>query len=224
MRGFWQSFVSHYRAIGGELVVGCRVEQIEGSEGNFVLHTRRGEFHARQAVSTLPAPLTARIAPEAIARRLRPFLERDGGALGGALVVFLGVPDDEVEGQEFTHHQLMHDYFKPLGDGNNMFVSVSEAGDMASAPAGHRAVIISTHCELQPWEGLSAGEYEACKLAAGRRLLTLAQRVYPKLGEKAVVCEVATAAHLRTVYQSSAGCRRRCPADAGQFQSKGDPS
>jgi len=192
MRGFWQSFASQYRALGGELIVGCRVERIAGSEGNYVLHARRGEIPARQVVSTLPAPLTAGIAPEAVARRLRPFLDRDRAALGGAIVVFLGVPDDELAGEEFTHHQLLHDYTGPLGYGNNMFISVSDAGDTASAPDGNRAVMISTHCDLESWEGLSAGEYERRKEAAGGRLLSLARRVYPQLGERSVVFEVAT--------------------------------
>jgi phytoene dehydrogenase-like protein len=192
MRGFWQSFVAHYRRLGGDLIVGCRVEGITGTEGNFVLHTRRGVIPARQVVSTLPAPLTARIAPDAVARPIRPYLERDRDALGGAIVVFLGVPDNEVADQEFTHHQLLHDYSQPLGCGNNMFVSVSDAGDEASAPRGQRAVMISTHCDLEPWEGLSDEEYVHRKEAVGRRLLNLARRVYPRLGEKPVVFEIAT--------------------------------
>ena len=69
--------------------------------------------------------------------------------------MFLGVPEAEVAGQAFTHHQLLQDYDRPLGNGNNMFVSVSAAGDTESAPPGHRAVMISTHCELDDWEGLT---------------------------------------------------------------------
>jgi C-3',4' desaturase CrtD len=192
MRGFWNSFAAHYRKLGGQLKVGCPVEQIAGTEGRYVLHTRRGSFHAEQVVSTLPASLTARIAPTAVARRLTPYVERDRDAGGGAVVVFLGVGENDVAGQDFTHHQLLQDYAQPLGDGNNMFVSVSDAQDTASAPPGQRAVMISTHCDLEPWSGLSAEDYQAYKLAAGRRLIELARRVYPRLGESAVVCEIAT--------------------------------
>jgi hypothetical protein len=35
-------------------------------------------------------------------------------------VVFLGVPEEEVANQEFTHHQLLQSYDEPLGNGNNM--------------------------------------------------------------------------------------------------------
>ena len=127
-----------------------------------------------------------------IGERLAPYLRRDETAQGGALVVFLGVPEAQVAGQPFTHHQLLQDYARPLGNGNNMFVSVSAPGDEESAPAGHRAVMISTHCELDPWENLPPDAYQARKRAAGEALVALARRVYPSLGENALVYEVAT--------------------------------
>ncbi|RFS82546.1 amine oxidase [Actinomadura spongiicola] len=191
MRGFWRRFAAHYRGLGGRLRVGCEVVRVSGRAGAFEVHTRRGVVHARQVVSALPAVTTARVVP-ALAGPLRPFLERDEPDLGGAVAVFLGVPDDEVAGQEFTHHQLLRDYDRPLGDGNNMFVSVSAPGDTESAPPGHRAVMISTHTGLAGWRGLPDAEYEARKQAVGERLVGLARRVHPRLGERARVREVAT--------------------------------
>src|SRR5436309_2613663 len=73
-----------------------------------------------------------------------------------------------------------------------MFVSVSAPGDTESAPPGHRAVMISTHCDLDEWEGLSPEEYRIRKADLGERLVRLARRVYPELGRDAVVREVAT--------------------------------
>jgi len=67
--------------------------------------TRRGVFEAMQVVSAVPAVLTARIGPAAVAAFLRPYLRRDADARGGACIVFLGVPEEEVAGQTFTHHQ-----------------------------------------------------------------------------------------------------------------------
>jgi C-3',4' desaturase CrtD len=192
MAGFWHRLVTRYRVLGGELRTRCKVERIEGRHGDFSIHTQRGTFYAAQVVSALPAQITGPIAPSAVAHALRPYIERDENALGGAMVVFLGVPESEVAAHEFTHHQLMQDYNQPLGYGNNMFVSVSATDDTASAPAGYRAVMISTHCELDAWENLSPEEYEAHKQSAGDCLVDYARRVYPNLGERAVVYEVAT--------------------------------
>src|SRR5262249_23249162 len=75
---------------------------------------------------------------------------------------------------------------------NNMFVSVSGPDDTDSAPPGHRAVMISSHCKLDEWEGLTPQEYAARKARLGERLVGLARRVYPELGRRALVYEVAT--------------------------------
>jgi C-3',4' desaturase CrtD len=196
MYGFWRRFVAHYRALGGDLRVGCPVSLVAhqpgGAGGGFRIRTRRGDIRAAQVVSALPISLTARLAPPEVREALQPYLQRDAGAQGGALVVFLGVPETEVEGQTFTHHQLLEDYTRPLGNGNNMFVSVSAAGDTESAPAGHRAVMISTHCDLEEWEDLGPEAYRERKAQVGERLVGLARRVYPELGRGAVVWEVAT--------------------------------
>ncbi len=193
MHGFWRRFVSHYRGLGGALQVGCRVEAIEPDGREFRLRTGRGTVRAGQVVCALPAQTAVQlIGSMPVGRRLRRYLDRDEGDLGGAVVVFLGVPDDEVGHQPLTHHQLLHDYGQPLGDGNNMFVSVSAPGDTESAPSGRRAVMISTHTELSAWEGLTEPEYRWRKQQVGERLVELARRVYPRLGERAAVYQVGT--------------------------------
>lgn len=192
MRGFWLRFVDHYKRLGGTLSVGCQVHQVEGRIGRFTILTQRGTVQARQVVSAVPATLTARIAAPLVGSRLDAYLKRDAGSMGGALIAFLGVPEEEVAGHGFTHHQLLHDYESPLGNGNNMFVSVSSQGDTESAPDGHRAVMISTHCDLDDWKALPQDRYAQRKADAGEHLVRLARRVYPTLGERAVVYEVAT--------------------------------
>ena len=193
MHGFWRRMVVHYRRLGGDVRTGCRVEQVQGRPWAYRVHTSRGGVEAGQVVSALPADVTARIAASTpLAPRLQPYLRRDALHLGGAVMVFLGVPEEEVAGQELTHHQILCDYARPLGDGNNMFVSVSAAGDLDSAPPGHRAVMISTHTELAGWERLSEVEYQARKRQIGDRLVEYARRAYTRLGERARVRQVGT--------------------------------
>lgn len=193
MYGFWRRFTAHYRALGGQLRVGTTVRAFRGRAGDFVIETQRGDFHARRVVCALPAQLAANIGPPRVGEALAPYLRRDAQAQGGAVVVFLGVPEARVAEQPFTHHQILYDYDTPLGDGNNMFISVSAPDDIESAPAGFRSVMLSTHCELSPWQNLDDDAYEARKKNIGDKLLGLARRVYPTLGDVgAVVHEVAT--------------------------------
>ncbi len=192
MCGFWRRFAEHFRSMGGVLKVGCKVEQVTGREGDFTVHTRRGAFAARQVIGALPVSLMASIAPPMVGETLDPYVRRDKEAMGGAVVVFLGVPEEEVSGQTFTHHQLLQVYAAKLGNGNNMFISVSAPGDILSAPVGHRAVMISTHCNLEDWEGLIPEGYARRKTEISEALISYARRVYPDLGKRAVVCEVGT--------------------------------
>ena len=192
MWGFWRRFLAHYRELGGQVYLGCPVESVSGVLGRFQIQTGRGVISAAQIVSALPAALTACLAPSPIARALQPYLHRDADAHGGALVTFLGVPEAEIGGQVFTHHQLFHDYARPVGNGNNMFVSVSAPGDTESAPSGYRAVMLSTHCELADWEGLTEADYSARKAEAGARLIALAQRIYPDLSHGALFKDIGT--------------------------------
>ena len=47
------------------------------------------------------------------------------------------------------HHQII--VRRPLGEGNSVFASLSPAWDASRAPAGHRALTLSTHTALAGW-------------------------------------------------------------------------
>ncbi|HLJ89015.1 MAG TPA: FAD-dependent oxidoreductase [Candidatus Angelobacter sp.] len=192
MRGFWNAVVPRYNELGGTLKVGHAVRKIEQTAQGYCLQTAKGMFRAACVVSALPTANTYAIAPEMVKKKLHGHVGRERRRLGGALVAFLGVPESEVSGEPFTHHQLFQDYGKGFGYGNNMFISVSSPGDLLSAPAGYRAVMISTHCGLDEWENLSPEHYAEKKGAAQRSLLEYARRVYPLLGEQAVVSKFGT--------------------------------
>lgn len=198
MKGLWEHFMMYYKKSGGRLVVGNKVTEVTAIDSTFYLRGSKGIFHAKKVVSAIPAEATYHIVPDYIRQRLDLFVKRDSKSLGGAIVVFLGVPEEEVSNQQITHHQLLQCYHEPFGNGNNMFVSVSSTGDIRSAPAGYRAVMLSTHCSIQEWEGLTDEAYEVKKEAIGNHLLHLARRVYPDLGKNAVVYEVGTP---RTYYK-----------------------
>lgn len=192
MRGFWNNFVARYEQLGGQLRRAHRVTSIAHHESGFLIHTTRGRLLSKQVISTLPIETTATIAPASVREALDSYLQRDREARGGAIVMFLGVPEHEVETQPMTHHQLLQDYNAPLGNGNNMFISVSSPGDTQSAPTGYRSVMISTHCELSEWDGLSDRDYTHKKQHITETLLKYARRVYPNLAENAKVIEVGT--------------------------------
>ena len=78
-------------------------------------------------------------------------------------------------GRSFTHHRSQTTI--NLCNGNN---TIRFGGRRRNA-AGHRAVMISTHCDLEEWEGLTPSLRDR-KPDDGR----LARRVYPRRGNPLV--------------------------------------
>jgi len=192
MYGFWDSFVDQYTDMGGRVETGRTVTAITGRAGAFRVDSAAGPIHVDQVVSTVPINVTMELAPTVVEGRLDDYVAMLREREGSALMLFIGVPAEEVDDHERTHHQILTNYDEPLGNGNNMFVSVSAPGDDVSAPPDHRAVMLSTHCAVDPWQDLDRETYRERKAAAGRRLLAGGRLVYPDLGTDPVVFEVAT--------------------------------
>lgn len=191
MYGFWRAFEEHYLDLGGDLRTNHTVTKVTGDAGNFRIQTDQREFTANQVVSAVPINLTRRIAPSIVGNTLDRHIAMMEAHEGGAAIVFLGVPDHEVDDHEVTHHQVLPSYDAPLGNGNNMFITVSGATDTVSAPDGYRAVMLSTHCDVVPWHA----NQESCdqlKHEMRDRLIANARTVYPDLATDPLVCEVGT--------------------------------
>ena len=192
MKGLWKHLVTHYKNKGGHVFFGNRVTDINSFSQSYRLMTRKKTFQATRVVSALPIDITYDIVDNHVKEKMKRYIDKLEINLGGAIVVFLGVPEQEVIDQPFTHHQLLDNYNHHLGNGNNMFISVSAKDDTLSAPAGYRAVMISTHCSLEDWQNLDKQSYRVKKEKIGQHLLNLARKVYPRLGDNAVVFEVGT--------------------------------
>lgn len=219
MFGFMSAIERRATELGVGLHRSTRVARIiiTGASPRFRIETSRGTWTADVVVSTLPIWNTALIAPGLIADRLTPWCKRDEACLGGAALLALGVPEEEVSDQPMTHHQFLPDVRGSLGAGNNCFLSISSPGDELSAPPGHRAVMVTTHTELDEWEGKNADEYEAAKGALGERLLSIVRRAYPRLGAHArwnTVGTPRTYAHFTSRHRGAVGGTRLTLANA----------
>lgn len=192
MKAFWNYVTKDYLEKGGTVKRGTKVQAFFQKGNKWILETSKGSIEAQKVISSLPIESTHKIAPNAIQNKLSPHIQKNKELQGGAIVIFLGVKDSNVANQALTHHQLLQDYDTPLGNGNNMFISISAEGDTLSAPAGHRAVMISTHCQLQEWMHLSEEAYLTKKMEIGKQLIEYAQRVYPNIADTPIIYEVGT--------------------------------
>ncbi|NTV03149.1 MAG: FAD-dependent oxidoreductase [Chlorobiaceae bacterium] len=110
----------------------------------------------------------------------------------GAFVLYLGMDSSAFSEAGCDHLQIVAPDGEP-GEGNSLFVSASAARDTRRAPAGQRAVTVSTHTRPGPWfEALRNGRDAYLDLKAGytRRVLDLLCQEMPEAGD-AVRCVTA---------------------------------
>ncbi|MCP5493807.1 MAG: FAD-dependent oxidoreductase [Leptospiraceae bacterium] len=192
MKEFWKYISEHYKNLGGEIKRSHRVISFEKDGSNWKISTNKGIFYAKKIINSIPLENIYDLSPEFLKEKLANYISQNKNLKGGAIVVFLGVPESEVANQILTHHQILIDYNSRLGNGNNMFISISKKDDILSAPSGFRAVMISTHCELDEWQNLSESEYQSKKKKIGDKLINYARKVYPELGKNPIVYEIGT--------------------------------
>jgi phytoene dehydrogenase-like protein len=108
-------------------------------------------------------------------------------------MLYLGIDGRDLGDHFPLHHQVI--VGEPLGEGNSVFLSLSPAWDAQRAPAGMRALTLSTHTDLRTWWQLQATDPEAYatrKEIYQERLLTAAERALPGLRSRVRLALPAT--------------------------------
>lgn len=173
------------RARGGEVLYRQKVEQIEIKAGRAVAaRTEKGLRVEGDALIANLTPWALRTllgddAPASLRgeTRTRP-------ATWGAFTLYLGLDDSALPLNMPNHHQVVLDPTRPLGEGNSVFISLSDLEDSPRAPKGMRAATLSTHTAVAPWWEASRQSdmaYAERKAEYTERLLAAAERALPGL-------------------------------------------
>jgi phytoene dehydrogenase-like protein len=179
------------RQNGGQVLYRQEASRIIREKGRpkAVETSRRGRtesFPADIVVANLPpwniAALLGDEAPRRLQQNLPPRPE-DGW---GAFMVYVGLDGSGAPAELPLHHQVV--VREPLAEGNTVFLSLSPAWDQSRAPAGHRALTLSTHTNLQEWWQLyeqDRAAYAARKAVYAEKMLAAAETVLPRLRDAA---------------------------------------
>ena len=187
MGGIAETLVEAIRRHGGRVLTRHRARAIVRERGRVLgVEDHEGRRHlADHVVANLtPWNLRALLDPEqgrlpsALVGLDSPERDVDGG--WGAFVLHVGI-DERVGGPAAPLHHQVH-LGGPKGEGNTTFVSISPEWDLGRAPAGKRAVTITTHTKLGPWWELLARDpaaYAFHKASYQDRLLAAAEVAVP---------------------------------------------
>ncbi|MEP7293841.1 MAG: hypothetical protein ABI835_18785, partial [Chloroflexota bacterium] len=78
------------------------------------------------------------------------------------------------------HHQIIAEMQGALGETRSIFISISPEWDQSRAPAGQRALTVTTHTAVQQWWDLrDEAAYEARKAEYTEAILGNIERVIP---------------------------------------------
>ncbi len=189
MGGIAQTLADKVTALGGRVcyrrhVTGLdlRAGQVRGVYVRTGKHSKAREYMPVDFViaNLTPASLTRLLGDHAPAYLRRWAGEKLNG--WGAFVLHLGVEAARLPAGIADHHQIVTDMAGPLGEGRSIFLSLSPEWDHSRAPAGQRAVTVSTHTRVDGWWGLletDAAAYEARKQAYTQRLLDAIDAHWP---------------------------------------------
>lgn len=177
------------RQNGGQVLYRQEANRIVLERGRPVaVETKRGKsFPADTVVANLPPWNIAPLLGDGSPRRLRslPPRPRDGW---GAFMVYVGLDGSAIRADLALHHQVVVQ--EPLAEGNTVFLSLSPGWDGERAPAGQRALTLSTHTRLEPWWDLyerDQSAYQALKDAYTERMLAAAQLALPHVRDAATL-------------------------------------
>lgn len=173
------------RAHGGSVLYRQPVEKLEVQHGRVTAALTakglrvRGEAFLANVTPWALAALLGEAAPAGLVRetQTRP-------ATWGAFTLYLGLDAAGLSAGLPDHHQVIVDPRRPLGEGNSVFISLSDPHDPGRAPAEGRAATLSTHTAVQPWFELRRRDpaaYAARRAEYAERLLSAADRALPGL-------------------------------------------
>ncbi len=186
-----ETLVDWIRSNGGEVHYRQQAKHIEITNRNATaVETKKG---LRVECDAVLANLTpwglSELLGENRPKTLKTDVEENLKPTWGAFMIYLGI-DKEKFFKKFpgtaTHHQVIVDGNKPLGETNSVFFSMASPDDPDRAPEGEVPVTVSTHTEIGQWWQLSKsdkGAYAARKDRYAENMIEALSAALPGIRE-----------------------------------------
>jgi C-3',4' desaturase CrtD len=177
---------------GGDVLYRQQVESIRQSTGwAFIVQTKKGLELQADAVLANVTPWALRdLLGEAAPKSLKREVDRRQPTWG-AFTLYLGLDAETIPDGATSHHQVIVDPHKPLGEGNSVFISLADPQDPSRAPAGKVAATLSTHTAVEPWWRLAEdgrNGYLERREEYAKRMLDAAELALPGIRQAVRLC------------------------------------
>ena len=178
-----ETLVQWIRANGGQVLFRQKVTELVVRGQRVVgVKTAKGlEIQCDSVIANLTPWALADLLGAAAPRSLQGEVQQRAPTWG-AFTLYLGLDASRLPKGLADHHQVVVNPDLPLGEGNSVFLSLSDPGDPSRAPQGMRAATLSTHTAAAPWWELIRSDpqaYAARREDYGERVLKAAERAIP---------------------------------------------
>ena len=167
-----QTLLAAYEKHGGKTHFSTRATDVQRDGKVWRIETEKGALCAHKIIANITLANLPQLVPAA---RVAALTQRAGEGWG-AVTLYIAIREASVPADLPLHSQVLTRYaatppYLRAGAGDDAFLSLSPRGDETSAPAGWRALNVSTHVRLSDWDNLSKDEYRAQKKIWRDRLL-----------------------------------------------------
>lgn len=164
---------------GGDVSLANAVKGLERTRDGWLVHARRGSFHADTVVANLVPQAMRRLLPDDVTPSPRLAELAEAVATGwGAVMLYRVLEPTASLGDGAHHFELVSDPEAPFLEGNHVFCSLSDASE-ERAEGGGRTVTFSTHVAPSRLAGDPAAEVARIQARMRETIATLA----PELDE-----------------------------------------
>ena len=167
-----QTLLEAYRDHGGQARFGTRALNAQRDGKIWRIETDGEPIQAQKIIANVTLANLPKLVPAADVAAL---IGRAGQGWG-AVTLYIALRDEIVPADLPLHSQVLTRYasappYIKAGAGDDVFLSLSPRGDVASAPDGWRTLNVSTHVRLRDWRSLTRDQYRAQKKCWRDRLL-----------------------------------------------------
>ncbi len=177
---------------GGEIYYRQEVEQISTTNG------RAQGVITKKGMEVIGDNIIANVTPWALKNLLsndiatavdKELQQRE--PTWGAFTLYLGLDGIKLPAGITSHHQVIMDGERPLGEGNSVFISLADEEDKERAPEGKRPATLSTHTAIGPWWDIYQRDTQAYlkrREAYAHKMLAAAERAIPGIQAAVELC------------------------------------
>ncbi|MGD2050304.1 MAG: NAD(P)/FAD-dependent oxidoreductase, partial [Chloroflexota bacterium] len=187
-----QTLADWIEANGGQVLYRQQVERVEVKDGRAVaIRTQKG---LRLEGEAILANVTPWALVDLLGEAAPPQLRREVNhrqATWGAFTLYLGLDTSLLPEDLASHHQVIMDAGRPLGEGNSVFISLADLGDPSRGPEGKIPATLSTHTAIAPWWQLYHEDRDAYRQRRAEyveRMVDAAVRAIPGLNQAIELC------------------------------------